>query len=553
VYRGGTCSQGDTAALGGRETMRGTEYAKSGSWWALYIRLSREDGDRAESLSVAHQKMKLVSYVQKIEDNGNYELYIDDGWTGTNFDRPQFQRMIKDIEEHRIIGVIVKDLSRLGRESSKTGFYVQEYFPEHRVRFIAIDDNVDKNYYDFNTSEDMMIDFKNMFNGFYPRDISNKVRSTLKTKQQAGKFIGAFPCYGYRKAPNDHNQLIIDEPAAAVVRRIFHLYLSGDGQNTIAKMLNEEGVPCPTEYKKLQGEKYYNANKLTTTTYWTYSSIRNILRNETYTGAMVQNKSFRQACKKKAIQLPRDKWIIVPDSHEAVIEKEVFEKTQFLLSQNTKPTRLSDNVHIFAGLLKCGDCERAMCRITRKRAQAFCCGSFNRYGTSHCSSHYIQCSVLEELVRNDFNALLAHMQNLKDIILDEEKKHASQVRQVQSDTEILTQEIQKLEEKKARAYEDYADGLITKADFARYNEGYETKIAQLEDRIDCLNASKEGRDNTTRNAWIARLLEIGHVDKLDRSLVVEMVGHIYIYQDNTIKIIYNFSDELADLLEGQDI
>jgi flagellar biosynthesis chaperone FliJ len=145
------------------------------------------------------------------------------------------------------------------------------------------------------------------------------------------------------------------------------------------------------------------------------------------------------------------------------------------------------------------------------------------------------------------------MQNLKDIILDEEKKHASQVRQVQSDTEILTQEIQKLEEKKARAYEDYADGLITKADFARYNEGYETKIAQLEDRIDCLNASKEGRDNTTRNAWIARLLEIGHVDKLDRSLVVEMVGHIYIYQDNTIKIIYNFSDELADLLEGQDI
>jgi flagellar biosynthesis chaperone FliJ len=251
--------------------------------------------------------------------------------------------------------------------------------------------------------------------------------------------------------------------------------------------------------------------------------------------------------------LPRDKWIIVPDSHEAVIEKDVFEKTQFLLSQNTKPTRLSDNVHIFAGLLKCGDCERAMCRITRKRAQAFCCGSFNRYGTSHCSSHYIQCSVLEELVRNDFNALLEHMQNLKDIILDEEKKHASQVRQVQSDTEILTQEIQKLEEKKARAYEDYADGLITKADFARYNEGYETKIAQLEDRIDCLTASKEGRDNTTRNAWIARLLEIGHVDKLDRSLVVEMVGHIYIYQDNTIKIIYNFSDELADLLEGQDI
>jgi hypothetical protein len=316
------------------------------------------------------------------------------------------------------------------------------------------------------------------------------VRSTFRTKQQAGQFIGAFPCYGYRKAPDDHNRLIVDEPAATVVRRIFHLYLSGYGQNTIAKLLNEEGIPCPTEYKKLQGEKYYNANKLTTTTYWTYSSIRNILRNETYTGAMVQNKSFRQACKKKAFSLPRDKWIIVPDSHEAVIEKEVFEKTQFLLSQNTKPTRLSDHVHIFAGLLKCGDCERAMCRIKRKKAEGFRCGSFNRYGTSHCSAHYIQCSVLEELVLNDFNTLLEQLQNLGDIIRDEEKKCG-------------------------------------------------------------LTARKEERDNPIRNAWITRLLEIGHVDRLDRSLVVEMVGQIYIYSDNTIKIIYNFSDELADLLEKQ--
>jgi hypothetical protein len=270
---------------------------------------------------------------------------------------------------------------------------------------------------------------------------------------------------------------------------------------------------------------------------------------------MVQNKSFRQACRKKAFSLPRDKWIIVPDSHEAIIEKEVFEKTQFLLSQNTRPTKLSHNVHIFAGLLKCGDCGRAMCRITRKKAQAFCCGSFNRYGTSHCSAHYIQSSVLEEYVLHDFNAILESMQNLKDIILDEEKRYASQKRQLLDDpdvgTESLLREVQKLEGRKAQAYEDYAEGLISKADFGKYNAGYEAKIALLEERIECLTASKEGEDRATGNAWITRLLEIGHVDQLDRSLVVEMVGHIYIYNNNTIKIIYNFSDELADLLEEQ--
>lgn len=522
---------------------------ENAQWWALYIRLSREDGDKLESLSVAHQKMKLTSLVEQMEGGANYKLYTDDGWTGTNFERPEFQRMISDIENGNVVGVMVKDLSRLGRNSQKTTYYVQEFFPAHKVRFIAVDDNIDKQFYDTDTSEDMMIDVKNMFNGFYPRDISNKVRSTFRTKQKAGKFIGAFACYGYRKSPDDHNMLLVDEPAADIVRRIFTMYLSGYGQNTIAKKLNEEGVPCPTEYKKLQGMKYSNSRRLGSTTYWTYASIRNILRNECYTGVMVQNKTFRQVCKKKSMQMPREKWIVVPNTHEAIIDKDTFDKTQELLSQNTKPTRLTQNVHLFAGLIKCGDCGRAMCRVKRKGADAFCCGSYNRYGKKLCSAHLIQSEVLETLVLNDFNKILATLQDTKEVVMEEEKRYASQSERKKDELETLRCDIDRLERKKERVYEDYSEQLISKSDFIKYNSRYEEQIEALEGQISkIINVSDETVE-TSRNDWIKRLLEVGHVDKLDRMLVVEMVGHIYIYKNNTIKIIYNFSDDLKKVLE----
>lgn len=268
--------------------------------WAFYIRLSREDGDRAESLSVVHQKLKLSEYAKTHPELTPYSWYIDDGYTGTNYDRPAFLRLLQDIEAGHICGVLVKDLSRLGRNNVKTSHYVHEYFPGHKVRFIAIDDAVDKDFFDIDTSKDMMIDLKNMFNGFYPRDISAKVRSTFRAKQCAGQFIGAFAAYGYRKSPSNHNKLLIDEPAAAIVRRIFCEYLSGIGASQIAKRLNEEQIPCPSLYKQMHEMAYHNAN-VCPGNGWTYSSVRNILRNPVYTGNMVQNRSFRQVCSKKAL------------------------------------------------------------------------------------------------------------------------------------------------------------------------------------------------------------------------------------------------------------
>lgn len=511
-------------------------------WWALYIRLSREDGDKSESFSVAHQKMKLTTYAKNNLQITNYELYIDDGWTGTNFDRPGFQRLLQDIHTKKIEGIIVKDLSRLGRDNPKASYYVHDFFPSHKVRFIAIDDGIDKNYYDVDSSNDMMIDFKNMFNGFYPRDISTKVRSTLRTKQSAGQFIGAFACYGYRKSPEDHNALIVDETAAKVVKRIFTMYLSGMGQNTIAKKLNMEGIPCPSAYKKLQGLNYRNCKRLDSTSYWTYSSIRNILRNETYTGTMVQNKSFRQICKKKAMSLPREQWIVVPDTHEAIIDKDTFQRVQTLLQQNTRQTNLTQNIHLFAGLLKCGDCGRAMCKIKRHGVNAFCCGSYNRYGKSKCTAHTINEDVLEQIVLKEFNTLLASLPNLQTIVLEEETRYTRQSRQKQNEISVLQHQIEKLIQKKEHAYEDYSENLISKDDFLKYKLRYEEQIRTLKNQLDLCKNKEIGTDKAPRNECLTKLLESGQIDKINRSLLLEMVEQIYIYQENTIKIIYHFSD-----------
>lgn len=507
---------------------------------ALYVRLSHEDGDKNESLSIANQRMKLKDYTEQ-NFSAPYAFYIDDGYTGTNFDRPGFQQLLCDIENNQVLCVIVKDLSRLGRNMAKAGAYIQEYFPSKKIRFIAIDDHIDKNFNDLDTSKDMIIDLKNMFNGFYPKDISKKVRSSLRTKQTNGQFIGAFACYGYKKAPDNHNQLIVDEPAARIVTMIFHLYLAGYGQNTIAKLLNQKQIPCPSEYKKLCGLHYQNGNRLQSTTYWTYSSIRNILRNQIYTGNMVQNCTFRQICSKKAISLPENEWIIVPNTHEAIIPDDTFEKVQELLKRNTRQITLQEHVHLFAGYLKCGDCGRAMIKRTRHNTTYFCCGSYQRYGTSRCSSHYITQNELEQVIRNDFNTLLKSLPCLEKIIYDEQKKSSCQNTPQNQNILQLNNTIQKLQHKKERAYDDYTDHILSKQEYLSYKKKYEDQITSLHNQINLL--AHPSSNNSSFTPWIETLINKSGIQSLDRETVIELIDQIYIYSKNTIKIIYNFSSE----------
>lgn len=519
---------------------------------AVYIRLSREDGDGTESLSVGNQRLLLTEYVNKQADLHLYDIYIDDGYTGTNFKRPAFQRMIADIEKKRIRCIVVKDLSRLGR-MAKVSEYINDYFPDKGVRFISVDDGVDRKCCDIDPGGDMMIDVKNMVNGFYPKDISKKVRSTFRAKQNIGQFIGAFASFGYVKATDDHNRLEIDEYAAGIVRRIFEMYISGMGQNTIAKVLNDEGIPCPSEYKKECGLNYHNSNRLETTSYWTYSTIRNILHNELYIGNMVQNKNFRQMCKKNAVSLPRDQWIIVEGTHEAIIDRNTWDIAQGLLKRNTRQTMLSQNVHIFAGFLKCGDCGRAMVKIKRKGTITFNCGSYNRYGRKFCSIHSITEQELERIVLDDLNLIIKSLKNIRQMIEEEDKKRKKQIINSYGDVSKYQMESDRFIKKKEKAYEDYSDDLITREEYLRYREKYENRISEIQERINSIRRiSEEG--GVKEDPWIARLLQFEQIEHLDRETVAEMVSMIYVYESGNVKIVYNFSDKLEILLgkSGED-
>lgn len=303
---------------------------------AAYIRLSREDGDKEESNSVRNQKKLITDYVLKQENLVLYDMYVDDGYTGTNFKRPGFQRMLEDIQDRKVNCVVVKDLSRFGRDYIETGRYLERIFPELGVRFISLADNIDS----MGQIYDMLLAIKNIFNEQYARDISQKVQTAIRTKQKAGEFIGAFPSYGYKKSAADKNKLEIDEYAASVVRRIFSLYIQGYGKQKIAGILNAEGVLCPSEYKKFNGENYRNSNCLEGTTYWSYSTINSILHKEMYIGNMVQGTKHQNLGRRQK-RTSKQEWVIITHTHEPIIDQMTWDKVQSLLQKRTRKIKMN--------------------------------------------------------------------------------------------------------------------------------------------------------------------------------------------------------------------
>jgi DNA invertase Pin-like site-specific DNA recombinase len=372
---------------------------------AAYIRVSREDGDKEESNSIRNQRTFLMNYILAKEDLHLYHIYVDDGYSGTNFHRPGFQQMIAEIEHGRVNCVIVKDLSRFGRDYLDTGNYLERYFPAWGVRFIAINDHIDS----IHQAYDLLIPIKNIFNEQYSRDISKKIRSTLHAKQQSGEFIGAFACYGYQKSPSDRNKLIIDPYAADIVRRIFSLYLHGYGKKKIAKILNSEGVLCPFEYKRANGAHYQNFYGSGHSVSWSYSSINCILHREMYIGNMVQGTKRQTLCGRQQ-KIAKEDWIIVPNTHEAIIDLDTWERTQRMLTTKMQPSSTKPSQNIFSGLLKCSTCKKAMVRTSWELANGikrccFYCGTYKRKGKNHCSPHAIPLEKLEDIVAEE---LLKH-------------------------------------------------------------------------------------------------------------------------------------------------
>lgn len=415
---------------------------------AIYIRLSREDGDKDESDSVSNQKKLLMAFVQSHEELLLYNIYTDDGYSGTTFRRPAFRQMLSDIEERKVTCVLVKDLSRFGRDYIESGRFLERYFPEKGVRFISVSDHIDS----LRQSYDMLLPIRNVFNEQYARDISRKVHSALRAKQQCGEFIGAFASYGYRKSPGNKNRLLIDEYAASVVRRIFSLYLKGCGKQQIARILNAEGVLSPSEYKRAAGLSYGSPATAGHHTLWSYSTINHILHKEIYVGNMVQG-TKRQELRGKQRAVRRENWVVVPGTHPPIIDEETWNLTQALLksrvrspADNTGKTFLPGKPGVssrepsspgrpdisarnpgapaspptespFSGLLFCAGCGRPMVKTSWRHADgrpeyAFTCGTCKRHGRSACTPHTISARALTQVILSDLSRILSHCENL---------------------------------------------------------------------------------------------------------------------------------------------
>lgn len=528
-------------------TSKNTARADAESIWktALYIRLSREDGDKEESDSIGNQRQMLMSYVSENPEFKLYDIYVDDGFTGTNFNRPDFKRMIADMEQKNINCIIVKDLSRFGRDYIGVGNYQENIFPRYDIRFIALNDRIDT-YLCKDDSQSILVPFTNIINEQYARDISRKVRSALDTKRKSGEFIGAFASYGYCKDPDDHNKLVIDPEAAENVRNIFHWFIGGMPKLSIAYKLNELGIACPSEYKKQKGMKYVNSNCLKSTNYWTHTSIHRILKNEIYIGNMVQHTQSKKSFKiKQNVRLDKSDWIIVKGTHEPIIDTQTWEIAQRLLNTDIKKSQYTGKIHLFAGLIKCGDCGRAMKKRVNHggKYEYYICGTYQAYGKAHCTSHSIRTDELTEMVLGEIKAQIAKYVDYEKL---QNELHARQsVQEAQRENEQalaeLTKKLEKVTKLKQGLYEDLKSGVLSKDEYFCFKNQYEKdmerfrhSIALFSGRMNDINTNGELRKSAEL------VLKYKDIQVLTREMLVSLVKSVTIYSDKTITIHFNF-------------
>lgn len=368
---------------------------------AAYCRVSKDDGENRISESIENQLKLIREHIEKSDDMELADIYIDDGYSGLYFsNRPEFQRMMEDIYKGRIQGIITKDISRLGREHIETSNYMERVFPALKIRYIAILDGVDS----VSHQNEELAQFKTLFNDMYSRDISRKIKGALTVQKKRGQFMSGFAPYGYMKNPDDKHRFLVDEGAAKVVRRIFFMYLAGYSKGGIARILNEEGVLTPSEYKrKVQGLKYANAKQKTGAEGWTYPTIHVILKNRVYTGAMVQHKSEKLSYKmEKYRYIPEEQQYIVEGMHEPIISKDIFEQAQEVGKKRTRTPGFQSEVkkvNPYAGILVCGDCGYKLQRVTCR--DGYECSTYHKKGNAFCRSHFMKKETLDAIVKTE--------------------------------------------------------------------------------------------------------------------------------------------------------
>lgn len=514
---------------------------------AIYCRLSRDDGMEQDSSSIQTQKEMLTRYCH---ENGftPYQLYIDDGWSGTNSDRPDFQRMLSDIEDGKINCVITKDLSRLGRNYLETGGYTEIFFPEHSVRYIAVTDGVDT----ANGSTMDITPFKNLLNDMYARDISKKITSAMLTKKRQGKYIGDTAPYGYEKDPADKNHLIVNEKYAPTVRRIFQMAKDGLGVKNIAKILSAEKVRRPgavagdnhAEFRKYvgNGDEYL----------WHAATVRGILRNATYKGCIVANKTVKMSFRsKKRRPCTKDEIIVVEGMHEPIIEPDEWELVQRLITSRKKSVGDSQKYdNIFCGLLKCSDCGYSL-GLARNRKKwneedysenfDFYCNRYRSHGLAGCSKHRISAvslynAILADIKRLANNALENDKQMISSIAAKLSKDEMDGMKQAERDLKKANKRLSELDRLFAKLFESHAKEEISDRNFSTLSASYEVEQKNLEAKISELNmiikANRENGENA--ETFVDIIKNYADITELSQAMLNTLIDKIEVHEPENI-------------------
>ena len=511
-----------------------------------YIRLSESDEDKtyeSDSESVINQRHLLMDFVK---ENGFtfVDEYVDDGYTGTNFNRPGFQRMIKDIESGRINCVITKDLSRLGRNHVGCGNLLEEYFPANKIRFISILDGVDTF---LDSANNDIAPFKSLFNDMTSKDTSKKIRSILKNKKQQGKFIGSKPCYGYMRDSEDKGHLIPDPEVAPVVKKIFKMAYYGNGVSDIVSYLNDNNIKCPSAYK---GTKSSSRQKLNM---WTISSVNKLLKNRIYTGDMVQNKQTKMSYKsQKKITLDESLWIIVENTHEALVSKAMFDSIQNAPSR-TRITHCNREKRLLENLLTCKECGNTLSVLHRKnknyKDNIYWSVNCNKYARDPrrklCYPHFFPYDKLEEKIMSAIKKTCQryldslNVKELSEKIKRERKKVKNEH---QKERESLVLDIEELKRKMDALYDDKFNGIISADNYVRLSSQTEKQIASLNSRIyEIDNEENQIKEDTKEIIkYEEQIKALLNLDEPNRELIKTLVKIIYIDKDKNIEIQYRF-------------
>ena len=505
---------------------------------ALYIRLSKEDDNEGPSESVTNQKSLLDGFVQEYQLSV-FDTYIDDGWSGTSFDRPAFQRMIEDIQAKRVNMVITKDLSRLGRDYIAVGQYIEFFFPENRVRYIAMTDGIDTGS---DTAANDLTPFKAVMNDMYAKDISKKIKSVKHDKQRKGQFIGGKPVYGYKMHPTEKNKIVIDDVVAPMVRRIFGMALDGMSCRQIAVQLNAEGVLTPAAYAGIPISRPGPYSGL-----WSSERVSDMLQNETYIGNMVQGKTVKVSYKsKKCFKQERSNWIIVENTHEPIITRDEFDRVQMMLHSRRR-TRCRTYDFLLKGMIFCHECGHPLAVINRKNTAGedvlyFVCRTYQRFTKSGvCTSHTIKEKTVTDAVlakvREVCEAYI-HPNELLPIAREGIKVFQNNGDREQEYKAILSQ-LDVIKANIDHAYMDKLNGILTDEDFDRIYRRLKSERALLEDR---LRPYEMPRMTPQKEEDIAQILVQRYADSAlaSRELLVSLIERVELTADKQVIIKFRF-------------